>query len=207
MMGRNRDLETNRKIYLMKSRSTFFALTILIGALALATLACESPFEEPLPTLAPTLTRRPVTATPSKIPATPTKVLTPTATLDPTKYFRNQYDHQWRRRDGFGRRYMFVRDRKERSKAGQLNRSALPGYGSIVGDPDQNTLRAQNRGQCYFRKSVRGGASDPLNSIYQPIDVSVASSVIDGGKVKFTLSAFIETDQRGWRQQVDRHVF
>ena len=86
-MGRNRDLETNRKIYLMKSRSTFFALTILIGALALATLACESPFEEPLPTLAPTLTRRPVTATPSKIPATPTKVLTPTATLDPTKYF------------------------------------------------------------------------------------------------------------------------
>ena len=71
----------------MRSHSTFFALTILIGALTLAALACVAPFEEPLPTLAPTLTRRPSTATPTKVNATPTKVLTPTATLDPIKYF------------------------------------------------------------------------------------------------------------------------
>lgn len=176
----------------MKSRSTFFALTILIGALALAALACESPFEEPLPTLAPTLTRRPVTATPSKIPATPTKVLTPTATLDPTKYFgANMIVNGDAEMDsGNG---VCLLGPKGTLKGWKVESITIAEYGSIVGDPDQNTLRAQNRGRCYFRKSVRGGTPDPQNSIYQPIDVSAASSVIDGGKVKFTLSAFISS--------------
>ena len=174
----------------MRSPSTFFALTILIGAMTLAALACESPLEEPLPTLAPTLTRKPVTATPSKIPATPTKVLTPTATLDPTKYFGvNMIINGDAEMDsGNG---VCLLGPKGTLKGWKVESITLAEYGSIVGNPDQNTLRAQNRGKCYFRKSVRGGSPNPLNSIYQTVDVSVASSVIDGGKVKFTLSAFI----------------
>jgi len=174
----------------MRSPSTFFALTILISAMALAALACESPLEEPLPTLAPTLTRKPVTATPSKIPATPTKVLTPTATLDPTKYFGvNMIINGDAEMDSGGG--VCSLGPKGTLKGWMVESISIAEYGSIVGDPDQNTLRAQNRGKCYFRKSVRGGSPNPLNSIYQTVDVSVASSVIDGGKVKFTLSAFI----------------
>jgi len=176
----------------MKPRSTFFALTILISAMALAALACESPFEEPLPTLAPTLTRKPVTVTPSKIPATPTKVLTPTATLDPTKYFGvNMIINGDAEMDSGGG--ICSLGPKGTLKGWTVESISIAEYGSIVGDPDQNTLRAQNRGRCYFRKSVKGGAPVPLTSIYQTIDVSVASSVIDSGKVKFTLSAFISS--------------
>ncbi len=176
----------------MKSRPIFFSLATLIGGLALAALACESPFEEPLPTLAPTLTRKPLTATPTKVLVTPTKTLTPTATLDPTKYFGVNMVINGDAEIDSGNGVCLLGP-KGTLKGWKVESITIAEYGSIVGDPDQNTLRAQNRGRCYFRKSVRGGAPDPLNSIYQMIDVSVASSVIDGGKVKFTLSAFISS--------------